>query len=142
MKRAGSILTIIVAIILLFGVFGGEILDGIDSWRTQSASDTTQVVTAAGQTSANVTLSYDLFQAALAEVSTITSTEGTDTPAAADYTESTKVLLITGLDDDNTRNLTIAYRAETENTQMRLIGGFLGIIVLGGCLYFIFKAAK
>ena len=132
MGKIGSILIGIIALFLLIGAFRTPIIDGIKGWRTNDTTELFAVTTAAGVTSANVTLSYDLYQAATAEIQSITSTEGADVPAASAYTESTKVLLIAGLDADNTRTLTVNYYAETDDTVMKVIGPFLGFFIFGG----------
>jgi anti-sigma-K factor RskA len=135
---AGKILVVVIAIFLLLAAFSSPILDGIKGWRTNDTTQTFAVTTAVGATTANVTLSYDLYQAAVPEVIAITSTQGTDTPAATTYTEATKVLLVSGLDDDLTRNLSVNYYAETDDDVMRVLGPFLGALIIGGLVAFIF----
>ena len=86
-------------------------------------------------TTANVTLSYDLYQAATAEIIEITSTVGTDTPVGSTYTEATKKLLVSGLTADTSRTLTIEYYAETDDDTMRIIGPFVGFLIFGGIIF-------
>lgn len=123
----------LLAIFLLLGAFAVPILNGIKTWRTDGeATQTASVTTAAGATSANVTLAKDLYQANITNVSSVTSSEGTDVPAVSAYDETTKKLEIAGLDDDLTRTLTIVYYGETDQEIMRIIGPFLGILIIGG----------
>ena len=135
MGKIGGVILAIIAIFLLLGPFREPIVDGIKGWR---ASDTTEdfvVATAAAVTTANVTLSYDLYQAATAEIIEITSTDGTDAPVASTYTEATKVLLVAGLNDDANRTLTVEYYAETDDDTMRIIGPFVGFLIFGGIIF-------
>ncbi len=129
----GKILVAIIAIFLLLGAFSSEILNGIKTWRTDGLSTQSFVVaTAAGITSANVTLAKDLYQANVVNVSSITSSDGADVPAATVYTEASKLLTIAGLNDDSSRTLTVSYYGETDQEVMRVIGPFLGIFIIGG----------
>ncbi len=138
----GKVIVVIAALILLFGVFSDNIIDGINDWRTDETTENFLTTTGAGQTSANLTLSYDLFQAALAEVTSITSSNVTDTPVGTAYVGDDKQLTVGGLAASATRTLTVDYTSETEDAEMRLIGPFLGVLVLGGAVFYIFWQAK
>jgi hypothetical protein len=131
---AGKALVAIIAIFLLLGAFATPILNGIKNWRTDGGgtTQTELITTAAAQTSANVTLDKDLYQAITSSVTSITSTDGTDTPVATAYDEDTLALTIAGLNDDASRTLTIVYDGETDDNVMRVIGPFLGVLVIGG----------
>lgn len=133
----GKVFVGILAIFLLLGAFSSPIIDGIKGWRTNDVTQNFVVNTAVGETASNVTLTYDLYQAAVPEVASITSTEGADAPAATSYTEATKVLLVSGLSANNTRTLTVNYYAETDDNVMRVLGPFLGVLIIGGCVVFI-----
>ena len=134
-------LTVLVILFLLLGVFRQQILDGIKGWRT---NDTTETVLATSNVTAaaNVTLSYDLFQATLAELLSILSSNPGDTPAATAYNEDTKVLTVGGLLPGTTRTLTIHYTAETTDSTMRIIGPFLVILIFGGIIYMAYRHGK
>ena len=128
-KAAGAIL----GIFLLLGAFSTPILDGIKTWRTDGLStQTTVVATGAGVTTANITLAKDLYQANIVNVDSVTSTDGADAPAVTSYTEATLALLISGLNDDSSRTLTIGYYGETDSDVLRIIGPFLGVMIIGG----------
>ena len=134
---AGKVLIGILAIFLLLGAFASPMIDGIKGWRTNDTTQNFAVTTGGGVTTANVTLTYDLYQAAVPEVISIISTEEADAPAATSYTEATKILLISGLEADKTRTLTVNYYAETDNDVMRVLGPFLGVLIIGGCVVLI-----
>jgi len=128
MSKVGAVFLGIISLFLLIGPFRTPFIDGIHGWRT---ADTTQSASVnPSGTAANVTLSHDLYQAALAEVSSIT-TNTTGAPATSAYTEATKVLLIDGLDPGQ-QTLTIQYYAETDDDVMRLIGPFLMFFLFFG----------
>ena len=131
--KIGSIVIAIFAVFLLLGYFATPILNGIKGWRTGgTTTQTMTVATAGGVTSANVTLSKDLYQSLVTNIISITSSDGTDTPATGTYTEATKVLEITGLEASTSRTLTLSYYGETDDSVMRIIGPFLGFLIIGG----------
>lgn len=142
----GRVLVAVLTIFLLLGAFSENITDGIKTWRTVDTSENFDVTTAAGVTGANITLSYDLYQAATAEVQSITSDNETDTPVANSYVEATKALEVTGLVASDTRVLTVAYYAETDDRVMRILGPFLAVLIFGGLisaiLYGMWKKGK
>ena len=131
----GRIVIGIIALFLIIAPFSTPIIDGIKAWRTNDTTQAEVVVTGAGVTTANVTLDYELYQAATAEVQSITSNETADNPAAQTYTESTQVLLVAGLSPSLTRTLTINYSAETDDTVLRIVGPFLGILIFGALIW-------
>lgn len=128
----GRVFIAVIALFLLLGAFASPINDGIKTWRTDDVSENFNVTTGAGETGDNVTLSYDLYQAATAEVQSITSDNVSDTPVANSYVEATKALEITGLAASDTRVLTVAYYAETDDRVMRILGPFLAVLIFGG----------
>jgi len=130
----GRVLVAVLSIFLLLGAFASPITDGIKTWRTNDTTENFNVTTGAGETGANVTLSYDLYQAATAEVIGITSDNDTDVPVANSYVEATKALEITGLVASDTRVLGVNYYSETDDRVMRILGPFLGILIFGGLI--------
>ncbi len=106
------------------------------------------VTTAAGVTSANVTLSQDLFEDRTSEVSEITSTFVNDFPIASTYTTASNKLLVIGLAASENRTLTIKYKigrlddyvgADVGATTwpLMLLLGVLGVI--GASIYVAYK---
>ena len=142
----GRVVIAILAIFLLLGAFATPINDGIKTWRTDDTSEDFEVSTGSGVTSANVTLSYNLYQEALAELQSITSNDTDDIPIANTYTDATKVLLITGLDDEETHALTVDYYAETDSIVMRVLGPFMSFLIFGfllmGIVWGVVKGSK
>lgn len=130
----GRVLIAVLAIFLLLGAFAGAITDGIKTWRTNDTTENFDVTTGAGVTGANVTLSYDLYQAATAEVQSITSDNASDAPVANSYVEATKALEVTGLVASDTRVLAVAYYGETDDTVMRILGPFLQFLIFGAII--------
>lgn len=127
----GKVFVAIISIFLLLGAFSTPILDGIKSWRTDGVTTQQAFIVTAGDSSANVTLSRDLYQASVAQVVSIVSTK-TEAPVAADYVEATRSLVIAGLLPNESRTLTIRYYGETDSPVMRVIGPFLGVLIIGG----------
>ncbi len=127
----GKVMLAILALFLLIGAFRVPITDGIKGWRTSDITQIAPAITAAGVYSDNIELSYDLYQASLAQVVSI-STNSTGAPAPSGYTEDTKVLLVTNLNPSETVSLSIRYYAETDDEVMRILGPFLAFLIFGG----------
>ena len=135
----GKIIVAVITLFLLVAVFQGQFTAGIKGWRTSETTEADIAVTGGGVTSQNITLSYDLYQAALAEVVSLVSTNLThDTPVASAYFEDTDELTISGLVASQTRTITTVYNAETDDEVMQVLGPFLGILIFGGCVAAIF----
>lgn len=129
-----------IAVFLLLGAFAGEILDGIKTWRTEDVTQYEIVTTGVGQTTANVTLDSDLFQDDEDNVSSISSNIS-ESPVATSYTAASNKLLVSALNANDTRTLTIDYYADTESDVMLALGPFLGFLVIGGLLFAIAMVA-
>jgi len=95
------------------------------------------VTTGAAETTSNMTLSHDLYQAATAEIVSMTSNITGETPVASAYTEATKFLVLAGLNPSSAHTITINYLAETDDSIMRVLGPFLAVLIIGGCVVFI-----
>jgi len=138
----GRVLFIVFAIFLLLGAFSDPILDGIKGWRTEDTTESYSVVTGAGQTTANVTLTSDLFQDDVSEVIAITSNITGESPIASTYTTATNVLLVAALNPSATHTLGVNYYADSDNTVMLAVGPFFGILIIGGLIVAIFLKSK
>jgi len=140
----GKVFVGIIAFIFLVS-FATPITDGITTWRTNSVTQAAVVTTGAAQTTANVTLSNDLYLDDAARVSSISSNI-TESPVATSYVAADDALLVSALAADDTRTLTIIYLAETDDTIMRVLGPFLPFLIFGGCaggiLYAIYTGFK
>jgi len=137
-----NVLFVVLAIFLLLGAFSEPILDGIDGWRTDDTTQAFAVTTAAGVTTANVTLSGDLYQDDVAEVVTVTSNVTGETPVATTYTAASNVLLLSALNAGTTHTITVNYAADSDSTVMAAIGPFLGVLIIGGLIVGIFMGGR
>ena len=139
MKAIGGIFVGILALFLLIGPFQPAITAGIKGWRTNDTTETSALLTTgAGETTTNMTLSYDLYQAAIAEVISVASSNLTADAAAVYatvYSESTKLVTFSPVGASGTRYITIRYYAETDDTVMRALGPFLSVLIFGGCAF-------
>lgn len=138
----GKVFLMILAVFLLLGAFATPILDGIKGWRTEGTTEAHAVTTGAGVTTANVTLSNDLFQDDVSEVITITSNITGEEPIATTYTAATNRLLVSALNASATHTLTVNYRADSDSTVMAALGPFLAILIFGGLMAGIFMGMR
>lgn len=107
----------------------------------------TSVTTAAGVTSANVTLSSAVYNDVVAQVGDITSDNEDDTPTAYSYNSVSQVLLVSGLNPNDTRSLSVDYSIDNESldsgiaifwTLLRWFWVFCIIGMAGGAIYAFF----
>lgn len=92
------------AILFLF-----PISESVYDFRTdQRSDDFPAIVTAPAVTTANVTLLESLYDADTG-TTTLTSDNAADSPAPGAYTSATRVLTVTGLSANDTRDLSAAY---------------------------------
>lgn len=138
----GRVLFIVLAVFLLLGAFASPILDGIKSWRTDDVTESFSVHTPAGKTTANVTLSRDLFQNEVSEVIAITSNVTGESPIATSYTSATNVLLVSALSGGAYHTLAVNFYANSSSTVMQALGPFLGLFIIGGCILLIYLNSK
>ena len=127
----------------------GDVMES-DSATTYVASFTEddEAITGVGETTADIVLTYDLYEAGVGNVESITSTEGTDTPTADSYVEATKTLTVGGLIASATRTLTTTYETESMNIYTGLgsiikvapLIVFIGLLAGGG--YGLFKGVQ
>lgn len=129
----GKILLGVIAIFLILGPFSPYFIGGVKTLRTEATTNAFVVTTGAGVTSANVTLTEDLFQANIGDITSISS-NATETPIPTTYDEDTKVLLLTVLNDSTVRTLTIAYLSETNDPGMMALGPFFTFLIIGGLI--------
>ena len=127
----GRVLVGIIAFILLVA-FAGAITLGIHGWRTDDVSQGFVVSTGVGETTANVTLSRDLFNDEVTEVQSISSNIS-ESPFVSSYASATNVLLVAGLAASESHALTVAYYSEVDDTVMQILGPFLAFMIFGGC---------
>ena len=121
----------VILVVFLFA-FSGAITNGIHDWRTDSITQTVSVTTGGGVTTANVTLNRELMNDAVTEITSMTSTIS-ETPIAGTFT-APHTLLLTNLTASQTRDITLVYYSETEDTYLQIFGPFLTILIFGGIL--------
>jgi hypothetical protein len=98
----------ILGIIICFSFFP-MMMDSAHEIRTDVQVDSLASVTGSGETTDDVTLNRALYDANIANITTITSTLGTDNPAASTYVLATRALTVGGLTASGTRTLTVTY---------------------------------
>ena len=89
------------------------------------------VVTGGGETSANVTLTKQLYNDDVAYVTSITSSLITDVPVASSYNSGTKALTVGGLTAASSRTLTVNYEnnALVDYTGMGAVVGITPLLI-------------
>lgn len=137
-----GIIWVLLAVFLLLGAFATPILDGIKTWRTEDTTDSFVVTTGAAATTANVTLTRDLFQDETSQVIAITSNVSGETPIASTYTSATNYLLLAALNPSSSHLISVNYYSDTDSTVMAAIGPFLSVLVIGGLIVGIFMSRK
>lgn len=134
MRALQLILGAIVIILLM-----GAMLAGITSFRTQDYTEQHDVTTGANVTSSAITLSQELFGAHTYNAE-VTSNITADAPIPSSYVEASQALTVTGLDDSNSRRLTVVYKISSLDDYwgadlgarawpLFLVLGVIGIIV-------------
>ena len=131
----------IIAIAIAFVIFP-IVLDATSDLlgHTGDVLDTFEVTTGAAVTTADVVLTYDLYEGDVSNVKSITSTEPTDVPVANTYTVATRSLNITGLTAEKTRTLSVTYLTVSTNVYTGLgsivkvapLIVFVGLLASGG----------
>lgn len=137
-----GVLFVLLAVFLLLGAFADPILDGVKTWRTEDTTDSFVVTTAAGVTTANLTLTRDLFQDETSEVIAISSNISGETPIASTYTAASNRLLLSALNPSASHLVSVNYYSDTDSTVMAAVGPFLGVLIIGGLIFAIFMGRK
>ena len=134
MKTATLILG---AVIIL--LFIPSAMDSIDDFRTTEQVDAYDITTGGGVTTANVTLSQELFGDETRNAS-VSSNMTVDAPIASSYVSNTQALNVIGLEASTERRLTVTYAIDALDDYpgagvaarvwpILLILGVIGIIV-------------
>jgi len=131
----------IIAIAIAFVIFP-IVLDstGTILSHTGDTMEADSATTDGVATTADIVLTYDLYEAAVGNVESVTSSDGADTPTADSYVEATKTLTVGGLAVSTTRTLTTTYEAESMDVYTGLgsiakvapLMVFIGLIAGGG----------
>ncbi len=104
-------------------LFGGTFLillmvatmSSITDFRSTAREATYNDTTGAGVDTANVTLPLSVLDDSLSNITSVTSNNTADAPLATSFTSSTRVLVISGLHDSDSRLLTVGYRSPSLN---------------------------
>lgn len=96
------------AVALLVFFTGETMPSAIYDFRTDEVDETFAVTTAAGVTTANVTLDNELWNDGVAFASATSNSTG-DSPTIDTYASATQVLTVGGLAANTTRTLTVTY---------------------------------
>ena len=131
----------IIAIAIAFVVFP-IVLDatGTVLSHTSDTMEADSAITVSPDVTADIVLTYPLYDDDVANVSSITSTEAADTPVASSYVTGTKTLTVSGLTTDKTRTLTTTYETESMGvytglgsiTKVAPLMVFIGLLAGGG----------
>ncbi|AAW39851.1 hypothetical protein [Dehalococcoides mccartyi] len=129
MQKIFGVVIGIIGIAVVFIIFP-MVMDSTHDVQTDRYVETeAAVATGAGETSAGVVLTYELYNNVNTSVISITSDEVTDVPVAGTWTQATKTLTVTGLAAEDSRTLTITYEHDAL-TGFTGMGAFAGIIPL------------
>lgn len=96
-------------LLILFPAIFGRLIDAQTDDYTQNFAG---VSTGAGEYSANFTLSQDLFEDNTVSVSSISSNISGDSPSASAYNSVSRVLTAGGLQESQTRTISVTYDIE------------------------------
>ena len=104
MKSVGTVIGVMLIILLL-----GAVMLGIQQFRSAEYTEPHVVATGLGVSTASINLTNALFDSQTSYV-TITSNVTGDAAIPYSYTDSTKILVVSGLVESSTHYLTVVYR--------------------------------
>lgn len=135
-----SVSMLLAAVVLIF--FLAAVVVSGNEFRSRDYIEP-HIVTTNGSSAADITLSQILFSSATANV-LITSNNTADAPIPFAYVSATKVLTVSGLHANDTRNLSVVYKIDAltdywgAGIAVRVIPAFLVIGIfglIGGAVY-------
>lgn len=149
-SERGSVTTVVLSIVgLVVGLMlvANVLPDVVNDVAADDYSEPFSVVTGAGETSTNETLSYAHYYEDLTDLSASSDNES-DTPVVMAYNEDTYVVNVAGLAVSDSRILTISYVREA-NQQFTGMSSFVRLLpfiaVVGlivACIWGIFSAVR
>jgi len=131
MNRISPVIFGIIGVAILMIIFP-IIMSSTNELKTDAYTQTIPTVTTgAGETTTDIVLTLDLYNADTTKIISITSDNIADTPVAGTYTEATKTLNVTGLAESDTRTLTITYSYDAleEYTGMSAMVGMTPLLI-------------
>lgn len=148
MGKAMQTVFLIVGLVITIMMFPMA-LSAMHDIQTDSQTEVeAAVTTGVGVTTANVVLTYDIFNENLANVTSITSDELTDVPVAGTWVAATNTLTVTGLAADDSRTLTITYNYDglTDYTGLGTVVGIspilLWLVIMGALGFGLYSNVK
>ena len=143
MKLVGGSVLVIIAVMIGIQLMP-MLMGSLGNLQEDPGTASKNSITGVGETTDTILFTDPLFEDNIAYVSSITSDNGGDTPAAASYTAATDTLNISGLAASGTRVLSIAYTADgldgyTGMSDMVKLAAFIIFIaLLGAAIYSLF----
>ena len=133
-RGIGAAIAIICAIVAF--VFFPQVMRSSEQVKMREVSETHLVTTGAAETTADIILYNDLYNANLEHVLDIKSSNTSDTPVATAYNEVTRTLTVGGLVADTERSLLVKYdtAALTDTTGVGMLIGLSPFLFLGGII--------
>ncbi len=128
MNKAGIVFGFI--IVMLAFTLSPRLLTAFDSWSYSDSTAIAAITTTAGIYTGNATLGNELYNDNLDNITLISSTNSSDTPAPASYSHATRALAISGLVEEATRSLTIDYRTARDDDFLATISPLMGILII------------
>jgi len=98
-----------VLLVVIGLVMAPIVFDAVHDAVCDKTSETFAVTTATGETTASVVLTNDHYHTDSVTHITVTSDNAADSPTAQSYTSATRTLVVGGLVEAATRNLTVQY---------------------------------
>lgn len=86
------------------------VMSGTHEVRTDDATQSGNITTGVGATTGDIVIAHGgLYNDSTDSVTSVSSSNGGDTPAASSYTAATDTLTVSGLEASKTRTITVAY---------------------------------
>jgi len=133
-KGIGAAIAIICVIVAF--VFMPQVMRSSEQVKMREVSEVHLVATGASETTADIILYNDLYNANLEYVLDINSSNTSDTPVATTYNEVTRTLTVGGLVVETERSLQVKYDTDalTDVTGVGVLIGLSPFLFLGGII--------
>jgi len=141
----GKAIQILLAVIaFVFGLFmiANVIPVGLDAMESEGATQNFSVVTAPAVTDADCVLTYSSYYTDVSRFSVISSNMIADSPIVMSYTEGSRTVNVDGLDDDNTRILTINYYKDSDNSMFTGLDVFVSLMPFVICIGLVWNVIR
>ena len=134
-KMIGGVVIVFIMIMVAIMMFP-MLMDSFDDMQVDSATATANSTTGVGETTDTIALADPLYEDDVANVTSVNSDNGSDTPTASSYAAATDTLTVAGLAASGTRVLTIAYNSEALDgyTGLKDMVRLAGFILFAGLI--------